>query len=227
MAGAGTGETNGDSHWVRWHQAYEDPVSPLSVRLRLVQDALRASIDATPAGPVRIVSLCAGQGRDVIDVVADHPRAADITALLVELDPDLVTFARRRAQDAGVSSQVTVVEGNAAQCRFYAEAVPAHIVLVCGVFGNISGSDITATITALPSFCVPNAHVIWTRHRRPPDATPSIRADFAAAGFEEVSFESPDGYVLTVGHDCFAGRPPAFDPDLELFTFVGDGSLPA
>ncbi|HEY1827551.1 MAG TPA: class I SAM-dependent methyltransferase family protein [Acidimicrobiales bacterium] len=228
MADTGTESIDGDSHWVRWHRSYEDPVSPLSVRLRLVQDALRAGIDAVPPGPVRIVSLCAGQGRDVIDVVAGHQRAADISALLVEFDPGLVAFARQRAEEAGVTGQVTVVEGNAAESRHYAEAVPAHVVLVCGIFGNISAADVTAIIDALPTFCGPGAHVIWTRHRRPPDRTPAVRADFAAAGFEEVSFAAPDGYVLSVGLERYPGQAPrAFDPDLELFTFVGDGALPA
>ncbi len=69
--------------------------------------------------------------------------------------------------------------------------MPADLVLVCGVFGNISAADITATVQALPSFCLPGAHVLWTRHRRPPDATPGIRADFAAAGFTEIAFEAP------------------------------------
>jgi len=34
-----------DGHWMRWHRAYEDPASPLSTRLRLVQDGVRAVLD--------------------------------------------------------------------------------------------------------------------------------------------------------------------------------------
>ena len=51
----------------------EDPASNLSLRLRTVQGMVRRALDEAPAGsPMRIVSLCAGQGRDVIDVVAEH-----------------------------------------------------------------------------------------------------------------------------------------------------------
>ena len=94
------------SHWVRWHQPYEDPSSPLSLRLRIVQSMVRDFLDCVPAplthpGPVRMVSLCAGQGRDVIDVVSTHPRGGDVSALLVELDPALVAFARDRAAGRG------------------------------------------------------------------------------------------------------------------------------
>jgi len=221
---------------VRWHAAYEDPASPLSLRLRIVQSMVGDFLDRVPAshpGPIRMVSMCAGQGRDVIDVVATHPRGRDVSALLVELHPGLVAFARERAAAAGVAEQVRIVVGDASRCRWYASDVPADLVLVCGVFGNISSGDITRTIQALPGFCRMGSEVIWTRHRRPPDATPAIRADFAAAGFTELAFEAPDGYVLTVGRhrlDGEAGTGPgtgAFDPAYRLFDFVGDGGLPA
>src|ERR1700758_3484002 len=93
------------SHWVRWHAPYEDPASNLSLRLRTVQAMVRQALDDLPAertGAVRIVSLCAGQGRDVIAVVGAPPRRADVSALLVERDPALVAFARHRAEAAGV-----------------------------------------------------------------------------------------------------------------------------
>jgi hypothetical protein len=171
--------------------------------------------------------MCAGQGRDVIDVVASHQRQAQVSALLVELDPALVGFARARCAAAGVAGQVRIVEGDASLARWYEGEVPADLVLACGVFGNISAADITATVRALPGFCRPGAHVIWTRHRRPPDATPAIRADFAEAGFEEVAFEAPEGTVMTVGHHRLIGPTCPFDPERKLFDFVGDGFMPA
>jgi Methyltransferase domain len=238
-----------DSHWVQWHVSYEDPSSNLSLRLRAVQSMLRAALDEVPARarprlrqapesprvsgpdtdpqPIRIVSLCAGQGRDVIDVVATHPRGQEVSALLVELDPVLVAFARERAAAAGIADRVRVVEGDASQCRLYADAVPADIVLVCGVFGNISPADITRTIQAMPGFCAPGGQVLWTRHRRRPDRTPALRADFAAAGFTELGFEAPEDTVMTVGHHRLDGPTAAFDPGQVLFDFVGDGWNPA
>jgi hypothetical protein len=218
------------SHWVRWHDAYEDPASPLSVRLRLVQEAVRDVLDRAAPGPLPVVSMCAGQGRDVIDVVATHPRRADVRAVLVELDPGLAAFARDRAAAAGLERAVTVVEGDASLSRLYSDAgaVPAALVLACGVFGNISDDDVAATVAALPSFCAPGAEVIWTRHRKAPDLTPAIRSWFARAGFEEVSFEAPPGpYVLSVGRNRLTTVPPPFDPAAHLFDFVGDGGRPA
>ncbi len=218
-----------DSHWMAWHQAYDDETSPLSHRLRLVQGELRAALSEAPPGPVRIVSVCSGQGRDVIDVVADSPRRDDVRARLVELDPGLVAFARARAVDLGVGEQLEVIEGDAAWAGHYAALVPAHVVLACGVFGNISDEDIRSFVSGLPSWCAPGASVIWTRHNRPPDLTPAVRGWFDQAGFDEVAYDAPEGRVLSVGRHRrrASGSVASFDPKATLFTFVGDGSLPA
>jgi hypothetical protein len=227
----GSGEGTDHSHWVRWHAPYEDPASNLSRRLRTVQSMIGEVLDALPNPETfRVVSMCAGQGRDVIDVLATHPRREDVSALLVELNPALVSFARDRAAAAGVGHLVRIQQGDAAQSRWYADYVPADLVLVCGVFGNISAADITRTIQALPGWCKRGAHLIWTRHRRPPDATPGIRAECAAAGFTELAFVAPEDTVMTVGHyrlDADPSDSPPFDPDQTLFDFVGDGFAPA
>ena len=195
---------------------------------------VRAALDEIPGPdthpePIRIVSLCAGQGRDVIDVVATHPRGPEVSALLVELDPALVAFARERAAAAGpgVAERIRIVQGDASQSHWYANDVPADIVLVCGVFGNISTADITRTIQAMRGFCVHGGHVVWTRHRWPPDLTPSVRADFAATGFTELAFETSEDTVMTVGHHRLDGPTAPFDPNQQLFDFVGDGRNPA
>jgi hypothetical protein len=52
--------------WVAWHRDYDDPGSPLSNRLERVSWHLCRALDRAPSGPVRLVSLCAGQGRDVL-----------------------------------------------------------------------------------------------------------------------------------------------------------------
>jgi Putative methyltransferase len=223
-----------ERHWVRWHRAYDNPDSALSMRLRLVQDGVRDALDQHRPGPIRIVSICAGQGRDVIDVVASHRRRADVRARLVELDPALVAFARARAAAAGVADQIEVVQGDASLVGSYAGALPADLVLVCGVFGNISDGDIRAIVSRLPAFCAPGATVVWTRHRRPPDLTSSVRGWFADAGFLEKSFVAPSPYVLGIGCHQWPGGSGVtgtdvvtLDPDLRLFDFIGDGSLPA
>jgi hypothetical protein len=205
-------------NWVDWHAEYDEPGSALQRRLSLVQQRIGHALDERPAGPVSVISMCAGQGRDLLGVLADHPRRADVVATLVELNPRNVELARQ----AATGLNVTVIAGDAGRSTAYQDAVPADIALVCGVFGNIPDDDIRQTVGWLPRLCRQGATVIWTRHRRPPDRTPAIRAWFASAGFAEVAFDTADTLSVGVGTHRFTGQPLPFEPDVRLFEFVPD-----
>ena len=202
--------------WRRWHREYDEPSSRLSQRLAVVRGCIRAALDRMPSGPIRAISACAGEGRDLLGVLADHPRARDVKARLVELDPELAARAAALAPPG-----VEVVCEDASRASVYAGAVPADLVLMCGVFGNVSDDDIHRTVRSLPTLCAPGATVIWTRHRRPPDRTVDIRRWLREAGYEELSFEGSEALLFGVGAHRLTGPPLPYPPDLLLFTFVG------
>ncbi|GAA5186460.1 hypothetical protein GCM10023322_32740 [Rugosimonospora acidiphila] len=205
--------------WVEWHRDYDDPDSLLSRRGKLVRGHLRAELERAPVGDVRLISLCAGQGRDVIGVLTGHPRRDDVRARLVELDERNVALARQAAQAAGLHG-VEVMQADAGITDACIGAVPAEIVVACGIFGNITGSDIQVTVAALPSLCAPGALVLWTRHRVPPDLTPAIRSWFGEAGFREEAFDTSHDGFMSVGAHRLTGEPAALTPGQRLFTFV-------
>jgi hypothetical protein len=209
-----------DRDWVSWHDGYDEPGSSLALRLACVRRRIRETLDDLPPGPVRVVSMCAGQGRDLLGVLADHPRRADVTARLVELDARNVEQGRRAVADAGLPG-VEFVRGDAAECAAYAGAVPADLVLACGVFGNITDADVRGTIANLPKLCGVGGTVIWTRHTNAPDLTPSIRNWLAANGFTELGFDTRPGHPFSVGTHRLVGPPLPFDPELRLFDFFG------
>ena len=200
--------------WRTWHGEYDQAGSRLQRRLAVVQQCIRAALDALPSGPIRAISLCAGEGRDLLGVLADHARAKDVVARLVELDPELAKSARRAAP-AGVE----VICGDAARTDACAGAVPADLVLVCGVFGNVSDADVERTVRTVPSLCAPGAFAIWTRHRRAPDLTVDIRRWFRECGFEQIEFVGPDDLLFGVGMNRLSGPPAPFEPGVRMFTF--------
>ncbi len=156
--------------WVRWHADYADPDSSLSRRLAVVQGYLRRALDEAPMDPDggrRLVSMCAGDGRDVLPVLASHPRGGQVRAVLVELDPSLSARARSAAGPGVVGGRpgVEVRTADAGRAESYRGAGPARVLLACGVFGNISAGDVETTIGALPALLVPGGYVIWTRGR--------------------------------------------------------------
>jgi hypothetical protein len=209
--------------WQDWHDHYDEPGSYLGRRLARVQQRLRDAIEACGPGPIRILSLCAGQGRDVLGVLAGHPRVDDISARLVELDEASVVKARLTAAEHDLRG-VEVVAGDAGSTDAAVGAAPADIVLLCGIFGNVTDDDVHRTVAAAPMLCAPGATVLWTRHRGEPDLTPSIRGWFADAGFTEVTFDAPDDVLFSVGANRLAIDPPALTPGVQLFRFIGDGT---
>ena len=161
--------------------------------------------------------MCAGEARDLRGALAQVERR-DLVGRLVELDPGLAENARRGLIELEVAC-VEVVTGDAGELGVYALAVPADLVLECGVFGNISDADVERTVRASPALCAPGATLIWTRHRRPPDLTDAIRAWFTESGFEEVSFEPVPDSTGSVGVVRFVGETAALT-DQRLFTFI-------
>jgi hypothetical protein len=206
------------AHWQRWHDAYADPVSALSQRLRAVQRRIVAAVEAAPPGEVTVVSACAGQGHDLAGALTGHPRAPDVRGRLVELDPSNAAAARVRVADAGLTG-VEVLTTDAGLSDSYIGAVPADLVLLCGVFGNVPDADVERTVQHAGQLCSAGATLIWTRHRRAPDLTPAIRGWFRDNGFEEIGFDSPDDASFAVGTARFSGRPSPLPPGLRLFAF--------
>jgi hypothetical protein len=190
------------TEWQSWHHGYDDPHSPLSMRLDVVREQIALALETTAPGPVRLLSLCSGDGRDVLPVLASHLRDSDVSGRLVELDADLADRARRAAP-----RRIEVVTGDAGAPAALAGATPADLLLLCGIFGNISNADIASLIGAVPLLLAPGGSVLWTRHRSAPDATPRIRALFAEAGVPERAFvvgEAPAHWSVGRGQ-----RPPA------------------
>jgi hypothetical protein len=201
-----------------WLHHYDDPGSSLSWRLRTVQAWLSADLDTRP-GPVKVLSVCAGDGRDIIDVLGARADAARVRVVLLEAHPEIATLARARAAAAQVGD-LTVHTCDAADTANYGDAVPADVVLLVGIFGNISPADISRTIATAPQFCAPGATVVWSRGRDRDDLNDRIRAEFAEAGFTELAYAESDLRSRpALGSVRYDGAPVPLDPDQHLFTF--------
>lgn len=205
------------THWQRWHQPYDDPHSLLSRRLRIVQGHIGDWLDERHEVELSVLSLCAGQCHDLLGVLAGRSDADHVRAVAVELDAGNVAAARAAA---GGLPRLQIRQGDAGDRTCWADAAPADLVLLAGVLGNISDADVRRTVAALPALCRDGGTVIWTRTRRPPDLTRSIREWLAAAGFEEVAFDAPDDVGFSVGVHRLAHRPATSPMPGRLFTFL-------
>lgn len=206
------------SHWVRWHQGYDDPASMNSRRLEAVVSMLADVFTAARPGPVRVVSLCSGDGRDLAGALAGHPRAVDVTGVLVEADPELAAAAA--ANLAAVAPGLAVRGADAGDPASFADQLPADVLLLCGIFGNVAPADIAGTVAAVPALASPGAAVLWTRHRRHPDVTPWIRQRFHDAGCPAEAWVSPGPGGFALGLQRVGTNATPAPLPRRLFTFT-------
>jgi hypothetical protein len=214
--------------WLAWHEAYQDPNSSLSRRLVVVRGLVRealARIAADDPPEIRMVSACAGDGRDVLPVL-ESAAARGLTwrlrCRLIELDPSLAAAARARAAATGLEG-VEVVSCDAGLLEAYEGMVPAHLVLMCGVFGNITEREVRRTVTALGAMTAPGGMVLWTRGRDgDDDPAQRIRGSLADNGFRELAFVAPDDATFRVGLHRQHGPPlaPLTRSTRRLFSFI-------
>ena len=206
--------------WNEWHSEYDDPDSELAGRMRGVQGAIRDVLDAAPPGPVTIVSICGGQGRDLVGALADHPRRDDVRVRMVELDPANAAFATRTAAEAGIEG-FEVVNGDAGLSDAYAGLPPADLVVVAGLYGHIDDDDQVRLIAFLRQILRPNGATVWTFFQRAKRRTAALRQFFVDASFEEEVFEVLPGeeYQFTIAISRLRGPVEPFRAGETIFTF--------
>ncbi|MEU6259062.1 class I SAM-dependent methyltransferase [Streptomyces sp. NPDC047043] len=209
--------------WYEWHDTYDRADSPLVQRLATVQGRIRDALDRAPAGPLTAVSVCAGQGHDLIGALTGHPRRHDVRARLVELDERNVAAARRAAEAAGLPG-VEVVVGDAASTDHYPDLAPADLVLLCGVLGNITDADVERVLDHCTQLCRTGGTVVWTRNRKAPDLVPQVCAWLEERGFERQWVSDP-GFVQAVGAHRYTGKPRRLPLGERMFDFIGYDTL--
>jgi hypothetical protein len=219
--------------WVQWHRAYDDPESSLARRLELVRRRIAEVLDERGSAARHVLSLCAGDARDLLPVLAVRPLAARPDdgrpgAVLVESDPTLAAGARRRARALALDD-VHVVVGDASSPATFADALPTDLLLLCGILGNISRQDIETTVAAVPALLAPGGHVIWTCGAAEPDLRPAVRQLFTDVGLDEVAFDGhPEHFGVGVarasslgsGNGAGTGRTADGPLPERLFTFL-------
>jgi len=152
----------GRNTWNNWPRRAYDRGS-YQHRLEAVEQHLHTALDRAPAGRIRVVSICAGDGRDVINVVDSHSRRGDVTAWLVEADCKSVEAGIARARAAGLDNHVRLIQADATMFATYQDIPRADVLLFCGVWGHVAAEERDSVVAACRALCCQGGSLIWTR----------------------------------------------------------------
>jgi hypothetical protein len=210
--------------WFAWHTLYDDPTSKRAKRLSRMQSAVLQALISHGPGSIDLLSVCAGQGREIVGALEQFPRPADVAVTTIELDPRNAGYARAAVERAG-AGRVESIVADAGLRTHYTGGRAYDVLLLCGVFGNLVLSDIERTADLAAAVVRPGGRVVWTRHRGSPDRVPVIASWFEARGFVPEHMNDPaDSIAVAVHRMDGPTRPlPAGD---RMFTFVS-GVVPA
>ncbi|MBD2502651.1 class I SAM-dependent methyltransferase family protein [Anabaena azotica] len=208
--------------WYEWHELYNTEPT-LQQRLEIVREFIAYSLNASPNGNIRVVSVCAGDGRDLLGTLKNHPRKQDVSARLVELNPQLVERGRATIETLGLAKQIEFINGDAAIANNYIGAVPADIVIVCGVLGHLADDrELKRLIDNLSYLSKTGAFFIWTRgHTNGIPYSDNVRKILFASQFEEVNFQLTATGDMAVGLHQYIGENLPQPKEQQLFVFSG------
>lgn len=216
VPGRVSGATLTEQGWYSWHAPYDDLSSEQSDRLELVQDLLLAFFDTAPAGPLRAVSVCSGQSRDLLPILIHHPRGAETRATMLELDPLNASFLYGALGSTSLTG-VDVVVGDAGLRSAYDGLGPVDLVLMGGVFANVDLADAEQTVDLLAGLCAPGATVVWTSYGAGLADVDAVLKRLEDGSFARVALHRGPSYVVAAHR--FTGTPVPLPAGERVFTF--------
>jgi hypothetical protein len=216
VPGRVSGATLTEQGWYAWHAPYDDLSSEQSDRLEIVQDLLLRFFDTAPAGPLRAVSVCSGQSRDLLPILIHHPRGAETRATMLELDPLNASFLHGALGSTSLTD-VDVVVGDAGLTAAYDGVGPVDLALLGGVFANVDPADAARTVELLTGLCAPGASVVWTSYGAGLSDAEAVLERLEDGSFERIALHRAPSYV--VGAHRFTGTPVPLPAHERVFTF--------
>jgi hypothetical protein len=204
--------------WWEWHKEYSVADSYPSLRREAVSYHTARALCIAPAGPIRVMSVCAGQGLDIISGFVGDAHTANVDCVFLEYDPRNALEAASNLSVVGLRSyEVRVCD--AGLCDSYAGSGRANIMYLVGLISHLSDAEISSLIAAIPNLCSQGAQVIWTVPKSNPEVVHMATSKLMEAKFDQV-LRTDIGSVGMVVTSQFMGVPQSrLEAGSRIFTF--------
>ncbi|HUY05125.1 MAG TPA: class I SAM-dependent methyltransferase family protein [Candidatus Paceibacterota bacterium] len=156
-----------DNYWMHIRNAQAVRNRLIIVKRELAGAILKVSKTKTGGEPVRVLSLAAGSGQGVIEVLADMRRAGvHCEVMLVDQDGTALAHARKLAKQHGVSDMITTREGNVIAFKRELHGSRPDIIEMCGLMDYLEDNLAIALIKRIYHYLQPDGFFL-TCHIHP------------------------------------------------------------
>ena len=192
-----------------WHLNHNDMNSTPYKRNKDEQNLIKTCLNSIKNN-VNIISICSGQARDILPILAGKKDNNKINTYLIDTDLECLEYADNYAKENKIPN-VHLINKNAGLRETYNDIPQADIIIICGVFGHLSLLDIKSTISFIKHLLNENGFVIWSRHKFDNDISEDIKNIFKELNFNELAFVSPEDEPYTLGLHVVDGKTDIFN----------------
>jgi 2-polyprenyl-3-methyl-5-hydroxy-6-metoxy-1,4-benzoquinol methylase len=201
-------------YWYDWHiEKHSDPNSYTSQRMTdiglVIEEYLKDTVHRS-----NIVSVCAGQGLDLIPILRQYPNSAD--AYLIDIEQQNIDHINKIS--TGLEGIHTYAADATVSNTYINNKIPrANLLLVCGVFAHLTSEDQSIFIQNMRSLLKPGGYVIWTRID---EYLNDIHEKFENNGYKKIDLSHINLSTGSVGMSRLKESIKTLHPDKQIFNFL-------
>lgn len=180
-------EQNSSDKWTEWHEnAYNNTNSLAYQRTEIVKNLINKYLYEINKNVV-IVSIGAGQGRDILSVLKERKDNNRIFTYLIDTDMECLDYAKNYAEKNNIIN-VNVVNIDGSLTENYKDIPKADLIIFCGMMNQKNTEEVKSLANNMKFLCNEDAQIIWSRHGYDEDYSTSFRNVFNENFYKELDF---------------------------------------
>jgi len=180
-------QQNSSDKWTEWHEeAYNDINSLPYQRTEIVKDLINKYLSEIDKNIV-VISIGAGQSRDILPVLIGRKDNDRITTYLIDTDIECLNYAKNYAKDNNIIN-VHIVDMDGSLVKNYKDIPKADLIIFCGMMTQKNTDEVKNLANNIKLICNEDAQIIWSRHGYDGDYSTPFRNVFNENSYKELDF---------------------------------------
>ena len=213
-------QQNSSDKWTEWHEeAYNDINSLPYQRTEIVKDLINKYLSEIDKDIV-VISIGAGQSRDILPVLIGRKDNDRITTYLIDTDIECLNYAKNYAKDNNIIN-VHIVDMDGSLVKNYKDIPKADLIIFCGMMTQKNTDEVKKLANNIKLICNKDAQIIWSRHGYDKDYSTPFRNVFNENFYKELDFYISHKEPFFICRNIIMSNPLNIETkkDVKIFIF--------